>query len=139
MNVQLTFVFKFFDLVASPLSKGHNIANGFKKQRTLYTVLRSPHIDKKSREQFKKEVYQQLVHLTLPLSKARAFFMSGLAMPSLVEQPPLGNSSSRAFKKSDGTEASSLPVARDLPGTHKSRLRPQVHVKIKIHYKTYEN
>jgi ribosomal protein S10 len=31
------------------------------KTRALYTVLRSPHIDKKSREQFEMKVYKQLI------------------------------------------------------------------------------
>ena len=32
---------------------------GLPKKRILYTVLRSPHIDKKSREQFEMKIYKQ--------------------------------------------------------------------------------
>ncbi len=34
---------------------------GLPDQRVLYTVLRSPHIDKKSREQFEMEIHKQLL------------------------------------------------------------------------------
>jgi small subunit ribosomal protein S10 len=33
-------------------------------QRTLYTVLRSPHVDKKSREQFEMRVHMRLIEIT---------------------------------------------------------------------------
>lgn len=32
-------------------------------QRTVYTVLRSPHIDKKSREQFEMRVHERLIDI----------------------------------------------------------------------------
>jgi len=32
-------------------------------QKTIYTVLRSPHVDKKSREQFEKRVYKRLIEI----------------------------------------------------------------------------
>nr|YP_001661410.1 ribosomal protein S10 [Cycas taitungensis]QXE43869.1 ribosomal protein S10 [Cycas revoluta]BAF98412.1 ribosomal protein S10 [Cycas taitungensis] len=34
---------------------------GSPEERVLYTVLRSPHIDKKSREQFEMEIHKQLL------------------------------------------------------------------------------
>jgi small subunit ribosomal protein S10 len=39
-------------------------------KRTIYTVLRSPNIDKKSREQFEIRVHKRLIYLTNVTSKA---------------------------------------------------------------------
>ncbi len=38
--------------------------------RTVYTVLRSPHVNKKSREQFEIRVHKRLIYLTNVTSKA---------------------------------------------------------------------
>ena len=38
-------------------------------KRELYTVLRSPHIDKKSREQFKIETHKRMVDILNPTSR----------------------------------------------------------------------
>ena len=38
-------------------------------RRELYTVLRSPHIDKKSREQFEIQTHKRLVDISEPTSK----------------------------------------------------------------------
>ncbi|RKZ20014.1 30S ribosomal protein S10 [bacterium] len=35
-------------------------------KRTLYTVLRSPHIDKKSREQFEVRIHKRLIDILKP-------------------------------------------------------------------------
>jgi small subunit ribosomal protein S10 len=35
-------------------------------KRTLYTVLRSPHVDKKSREQFEMRIHKRLIDITEP-------------------------------------------------------------------------
>jgi len=35
-------------------------------RRTLYTVLRSPHVDKKSREQFEMRIHKRLIDITEP-------------------------------------------------------------------------
>ena len=35
-------------------------------KRSVYTVLRSPHVDKKSREQFEIRVHKRLVEITQP-------------------------------------------------------------------------
>jgi small subunit ribosomal protein S10 len=32
-------------------------------QRTVYTVLRSPHVDKKSREQFERRIHKRLIDI----------------------------------------------------------------------------
>ena len=32
-------------------------------RRTIYTILRSPHVDKKSREQFQTKIYKRLVDI----------------------------------------------------------------------------
>jgi small subunit ribosomal protein S10 len=39
-------------------------------KRTVYTVLRSPHVNKKSREQFEIRVHKRLIYLTNVTSKA---------------------------------------------------------------------
>ena len=39
-------------------------------KRTVYTVLRSPNIDKKSREQFEIRVHKRLIYLTNVTTKA---------------------------------------------------------------------
>jgi small subunit ribosomal protein S10 len=39
-------------------------------KRTVYTVLRSPHVNKKSREQFEIRVHTRLIYLTNVTSKA---------------------------------------------------------------------
>jgi small subunit ribosomal protein S10 len=38
-------------------------------QRTVYTVLRSPHVDKKSREQFQTKIHKRLVDILNSTSK----------------------------------------------------------------------
>ena len=38
-------------------------------KRELYTVLRSPHVDKKSREQFKIETHKRIVDILNPTSR----------------------------------------------------------------------
>lgn len=38
-------------------------------KRELYTVLRSPHIDKKSREQFKIETHKRILDIVNPTSR----------------------------------------------------------------------
>jgi small subunit ribosomal protein S10 len=39
-------------------------------RRTVYTVLRSPHVNKKSREQFEIRVHKRLIYLTNVTAKA---------------------------------------------------------------------
>ena len=39
-------------------------------KRTVYTVLRSPHVNKKSREQFEMRVHKRLIYLTNVTTKA---------------------------------------------------------------------
>jgi small subunit ribosomal protein S10 len=39
-------------------------------KRTVYTVLRSPHVNKKSREQFEIRVHKRLIYLTNVTTKA---------------------------------------------------------------------
>lgn len=75
MSVRLLFVFKSFNQDVSNMwtvwknthpPHRHTMAGlGLPKKRILYTVLRSPHIDKKSREQFEMKIYKQYVALTL--------------------------------------------------------------------------
>ncbi|KAH9318363.1 hypothetical protein KI387_020132, partial [Taxus chinensis] len=48
---------------------------GLPRRRVLYTVLRSPHIDKKSREQFEMRVYKQLLEKETDVNElAKKFF-----------------------------------------------------------------
>uniref|UniRef100_UPI0031F36C5A ribosomal protein S10 n=1 Tax=Zygnema cf. cylindricum TaxID=3142258 RepID=UPI0031F36C5A len=51
------------------LSKLRSI--GLPKTRVLFTVLRSPHIDKKSREQFEMQVHKQLLVIKTETAKLR--------------------------------------------------------------------
>jgi len=52
---------------------------GLPESRALYTVLRSPHIDKKSREQFSMHVKKQFVEQT---AKPNACVYLGLSLKS---------------------------------------------------------
>ncbi|XP_057821468.2 small ribosomal subunit protein uS10m isoform X2 [Cryptomeria japonica] len=48
---------------------------GLPRRRVLYTVLRSPHIDKKSREQFETRVHKQLLEKDVDVNEmAKMFF-----------------------------------------------------------------
>ncbi|MCD6330056.1 MAG: 30S ribosomal protein S10 [Candidatus Cloacimonetes bacterium] len=38
-------------------------------RRRLYTVLRSPHVDKKSREQFEMKIYKRIIDIENPTPK----------------------------------------------------------------------
>ena len=38
-------------------------------KKTIYTVLRSPHVDKKSREQFETRVHKRLIDIVEPTDK----------------------------------------------------------------------
>ena len=38
-------------------------------ERTVYTVLRGPHVDKKSREQFETRIHKRLIDILEPTSK----------------------------------------------------------------------
>ncbi len=49
-----------------------------------YTVLRSPHIDKKSREQFEIRTHKRIVYITEPTSKT-VDALSKLNMPAGVD------------------------------------------------------
>lgn len=51
------------------LSKWRSI--GLPKTRVLFTVLRSPHIDKKSREQFEMQIHKQLLVIKTETAKLR--------------------------------------------------------------------
>ena len=47
---------------------------GLPEERVLYTVLRSPHIDKKSREQFEMEIHKQLLVIETETHELRKKF-----------------------------------------------------------------
>jgi small subunit ribosomal protein S10 len=53
-------------------------------QRSIYTVLRSPHVDKKSREQFETRVHKRLIDILNSSSKTVDALMK-LEMPSGVD------------------------------------------------------
>ena len=53
-------------------------------KRTIYTVLRSPHVNKKSREQFKLSSYKRLLDIYSSSSKTIDALMK-LELPSGVE------------------------------------------------------
>ncbi len=53
-------------------------------QKTIYTVLRSPNIDKKSREQFEMRTHKRLIDILDPTPKTVDEFMK-LDMPAGVD------------------------------------------------------
>jgi len=53
-------------------------------QRTVYTVLRSPHVDKKSREQFETRVHKRLIDIHNATPKTIDSLMK-LELPSGVD------------------------------------------------------
>lgn len=53
-------------------------------QRTVYTVLRSPHVDKKSREQFQTKIHKRLVDILNSTSKTVDALMK-LDLPAGVD------------------------------------------------------
>lgn len=53
-------------------------------QKTVYTVLRSPHVDKKSREQFETRVHKRLIDIHNSTSKTIDSLMK-LELPSGVD------------------------------------------------------
>ena len=52
--------------------------------RNLYTVLRSPHVDKKSREQFEIRTHKRLIFITEPTAKTMDA-LAKLNMPAGVD------------------------------------------------------
>ncbi len=52
-------------------------------KRTIYTVLKSPHVNKKSREQFEKRVYKRLIEI-LNSSQKTMDALTNLELPSGV-------------------------------------------------------
>ena len=53
-------------------------------QKTIYTVLRSPHVDKKSREQFETRVHKRLIDIHNSTTKTIDSLMK-LELPSGVD------------------------------------------------------
>jgi small subunit ribosomal protein S10 len=53
-------------------------------QRTVYTVLRSPHVDKKSREQFQMKIHKRLVDILNSTNKTVDALMK-LDLPAGVD------------------------------------------------------
>ena len=52
-------------------------------KKTIYTVLRSPHVNKKSREQFEKRVYKRLIEI-LNSSQKTMDALTNLELPAGV-------------------------------------------------------
>lgn len=52
-------------------------------KKTVYTVLRSPHVNKKSREQFEKRVYKRLIEI-LNSSQKTMDALTNLELPAGV-------------------------------------------------------
>lgn len=52
-------------------------------RKTIYTVLRSPHVNKKSREQFEKRVYKRLIEI-LNSSQKTMDALTSLELPAGV-------------------------------------------------------
>ena len=62
--------------------------------KNKYTVLRSPHVDKKSREQFEIRTHKRLIDILEPTSKTIEALNKGLTLPPGVDikikVPPIG-------------------------------------------------
>nr|YP_009755795.1 ribosomal protein S10 [Gonatozygon brebissonii]QIQ23073.1 ribosomal protein S10 [Gonatozygon brebissonii] len=69
MNVKISIVMKSFEAPKLGFFSWHSIR--LPRRRSLYTVLRSPHIDKKSREQFELKTHKQLVIIKTDISQLR--------------------------------------------------------------------
>ena len=53
--------------------------------RNRYTVLRSPHVDKKSREQFEIRTHKRLIDILKPTSKTIEALNKGMTLPPGVD------------------------------------------------------
>ena len=53
-------------------------------RKTVYTVLRSPHVDKKSREQFEIRTHKRLIYISEPTGQT-VDALSSLNMPAGVD------------------------------------------------------
>jgi small subunit ribosomal protein S10 len=73
-TAKIRLVIRSFD---RPLSFGKQFLGrkiGLPEKRVLYTVLRSPHIDKKSREQFEMKIKTQIVDIKTDTQELRKKF-----------------------------------------------------------------
>ena len=66
-----------------PWSMSEKIISG-KKERNLYTILRSPHVNKDSREQFEMRTHKRLIDIIDPTPKTVDSLMS-LDLPAGVD------------------------------------------------------
>lgn len=70
MTAKICIVIKSFE--NQRLGHLHNTRKiGLPKKQILYTVLRSPHIDKKSREQFEMRIHKELLVIETETQKLR--------------------------------------------------------------------
>nr|YP_009277458.1 ribosomal protein S10 [Psilotum nudum]AOH05928.1 ribosomal protein S10 [Psilotum nudum] len=71
MTAKICIVIKSFEKISN-LPHPHNTRQiGLPEEKRLYTVLRSPHIDKKSREQFGMRIHKQLLVIETETQKLR--------------------------------------------------------------------
>ena len=61
--------------------RAHPVANAIER----YTVLRSPHIDRKSREQFEIRTHKRLIDILQPTGKTIEAVNKGLSLPPGVD------------------------------------------------------
>lgn len=69
MNVKISILLKSFEKSKLGVSNLHSLR--LPKKQSLYTVLRSPHIDKKSREQFELRIHKELVIIKTDIKSLR--------------------------------------------------------------------
>jgi small subunit ribosomal protein S10 len=84
MTVQIAIVVKHFfkqPLKGGPFSRLKAARIGLPQKRILYTVLRSPHIDKKSREQFEMRINKHRYEITTTHQNARTLITNFLLHP----------------------------------------------------------
>ena len=74
------------DIVETARRTGARVAGPIPLPTSIrrYTVLRSPHVDKKSREQFEIRTHKRLIHISEPTTKT-VDALSKLNMPAGVD------------------------------------------------------
>jgi small subunit ribosomal protein S10 len=71
MTAKICIVIKSFEEPPKGRHPHNTRQIGLPRKRILYTVLRSPHIDKKSREQFGMRIHKQLLVIETETHKLR--------------------------------------------------------------------
>ena len=73
-------------IVATALKTGAKVCGPIPlpTKRSVYTVLRSPHVDKKSREQFEMRIHKRLIEISNSTPQTTEF-LKKLTLPASVD------------------------------------------------------